>query len=225
MSKKQKLAAATIERAIAAHDWPRARRLIRKELRKNRDDHWLLTRLSLTYYEQKQYRKSLQYVIQALQIAPYCPLAVWDYAGTLDMLRRRKKALQVFQWLVSWGENRIAYGECGEGIRFARSLIVDCYYRIARIYEERRERVKAIMAYRQYLVRRKRGARSIYPLSEAKHRYAALQGQSDPSRRTLRISAGGSRAQRRALTPSKRLKLSPVGPIVVHAKVCRRVGR
>src|SRR5207302_2267237 len=94
-------------------------------LRKNRDDHWLLTRLSLTYYEEKQYRKSLQYVTQALQIAPYCPLAVWDHAGTLDMLRQKKKALQIFEWLISWGERTIAYGECGEGIRFARSLIAD----------------------------------------------------------------------------------------------------
>ncbi len=175
MSEKQKRAAATIERAIAAHDWPRARRLIREGLRKSRDDHWLLTRLSLTYYEQKQYRKSLDYVIQALQIAPYCPLAVWDYAGTLDMLKRKKKALQIFQWLISWGEKRIAYGECGEGIRFARSLIADCYYRIARIHEEMRERGKAIRAYRQHLLRRKRGVRSIYPLSEVRRRYAAVQ--------------------------------------------------
>jgi tetratricopeptide (TPR) repeat protein len=174
-SKKQKRAAATIERAISANDWPRARRLIRERLRGERDNHWLLTRLSLTYYEQKQYRKSLQYVTQALQIAPYCPLTVWDYAGTLDMLRRKKKALQVFRWLISWGEKRMAYGECGEGIRFARSLIADCYYRIARIYEERRECRKAIRAYRQHLLRRKRGARSIYPLSDVRRRYAALQ--------------------------------------------------
>src|SRR5579863_2380554 len=149
VSEKHKRAAATIERAIAANDWLKARRLIREGLRKNRDDHWLLTRLSLTYYEQKQYRKSLQYVVQALQIAPYCPLAVWDYAGTLDMLNRKKKALQIFQWLISWGEKGIAFGECGEGLRFARSLVADCYYRIARIYEERRERAKAIRAYKQ----------------------------------------------------------------------------
>ena len=136
MSEKHKRAAATIERAIAANDWLRARKLIREGLRKSRDDHWLLTRLSLTYFEQRQYRKSLQYVVQALQIAPYCPLAVWDYAGTLDMLGRKKRALQVFQWLISWGEKRIAYGECGEGIRFARSLIADCYYRIASIHED-----------------------------------------------------------------------------------------
>jgi tetratricopeptide (TPR) repeat protein len=177
LSKKQKRAAATIEHAIAANDWPGARRLIRAQLRRERDDHWLLTRLSLTYYEQKQYRKSLQYVTQALQIAPYCPLAVWDYAGTLDMLNRKKKALEIFRWLISWGEKRIAYGECGEGVRFARSLIADCYYRIARIHEERRERGKAMQAYRQHLLRRERerGVRSIYPLSEVRRRYAVLQ--------------------------------------------------
>ena len=166
-----------IERAIAANDWPGARRLIREGLRKGRDDHWLLTRLSLTYYEQKQYRKSLQYVVEALQLAPYCPLAVWDYAGTLDMLNRKKKALEIFQWLISWGEKTIAYGECGEGMRFARSLIADCYYRIARIQEERRERGKALRAYKQHLLRRKRGVRSIYPLSEVRRRYATLQAQ------------------------------------------------
>ena len=174
-TKEQKRAAASIERAIAADDWVGARKLIRGELRHRPDDHWLLTRLSLTYYEQKQYRKSLQYVIRALQIQPYCPLAVWDYAGTLDMLNRRKKALQIFRWLISWGEDRIAYGECGEGIRFARSLIADCYYRIARIYAQRRERGKAIRAYKQHLLRRKPGVRSIYPLSEVKRQFAALQ--------------------------------------------------
>jgi tetratricopeptide (TPR) repeat protein len=196
MSEKHKRAAATIERAIAANDWLRARKLIREGLRKSRDDHWLLTRLSLTYFEQRQYRKSLQYVVQALQIAPYCPLAVWDYAGTLDMLGRKKRALQVFQWLISWGEKRIAYGECGEGIRFARSLIADCYYRIASIHEDRRERGKTLQAYRQHLLRRKRGVRSIYPLPEVRRRYAAAQAKSDPSQRTLRISAEGSRAQK-----------------------------
>jgi tetratricopeptide (TPR) repeat protein len=174
LSTRQKLAGKMIESAIAAHKWPEARKLIRQELRLDPGNHWLLTRLSLTYYEQKQYRKSLHYVVQALQIAPYCPLAVWDYAGTLDMLNRRKRALQIFRWLISWGENRIAFGECGEGIRFAKSLIADCYYRIARIYEDRRERAKAIRAYKQHFLRRKRGARSIYPLSEVKRRYASL---------------------------------------------------
>ena len=192
-TKREKRAAVGIERVIAAHEWPEARKLIREELRLDPRNHWLLTRLSLTYYEQKQYRKSLQYVVQALQIQPYCPLAVWDYAGTLDMLNRKKKALEIFEWLSSWGEKRIAFGECGEGLRWARSLIADCYYRIARIREERGESRNAIRAYRQHLLRRKRGVRSIYPLPEVKRRYASVMDTGDPSQRTLRISAGGSR--------------------------------
>jgi tetratricopeptide (TPR) repeat protein len=163
-----------IERAIAAHDWAQARRLIRKGLRNNSDDHWLLTRLSLTYYEQKHYKKALQYSVRALRLAPYCPLAVWDYAGTLDMLKRRTRALQIYRWVISWGEDRIAYGECGEGIRSARSLIADCYYRIGCIHEDRRDRRKALNAYRQHLRRRRLGVRSIYPLAEVKRRMARL---------------------------------------------------
>ena len=111
---------------------------------------------------------------RALQIAPYCPLAIWDYAGTLDMLGRRKKALSIYKWLISWGEDRIAHGECGEGIAFARSLIADCYYRIAHIYKQTRQPRKAIAAYRQHFSRRKPGIRSIYPLLQVKREYRAL---------------------------------------------------
>ncbi len=108
------------------------------------------------------------------------------------MLRRKTKALQIYRWMISWGEKRIAYEECGEGIRSARSLIADCYYRIGRIHEERREWQNALGAYSQHLRRRKPGVWSIYPLAEVRRRVAELDAR-DPSRRTLRISAAGSR--------------------------------
>jgi hypothetical protein len=127
-------------------------------------------------------------------------------------LRRKKKALEIFQWLAGWGDKRIAYGECGEGILFARSLIADCYYRIARIHQERRERDKAKRAYRQHLLRRKHGVRSIYPLSEVKRQYASLLTEADPSHGTL--AAGSRFAHAR-----KRLKLSPAGPMVLRESV------
>ena len=67
------------------------------ELRRKRDDHWLLSRLALTHYEQRQYRRALHYELKALQIAPYCHLVVWGYAGTLEMLERNKEALQPYR--------------------------------------------------------------------------------------------------------------------------------
>ncbi len=165
-----------IERAIDAEDWVKARKLIRLGLKHEPNDHWLLSRLALTYYEQRQYLRALEIEAKALQSAPFCPLAIWGYAGSLDMLGRRKEALKLYQRLLSWGEDDLACGECGEGIRAARSLIADCHYRIALIWEELGQRKKALTAYAEHFARRRPGTHSIYPLREVKARYKRLNG-------------------------------------------------
>jgi tetratricopeptide (TPR) repeat protein len=169
-------AAKAIENAVAGNNWQRARLLIRKALKQKPSDHWLLTRLALTYYEQRQYRRALAYDVRALQIAPYCPLAVWGYAGSLDMLEQRKEALQIYRWLISWGEDYLAHGPCGEGIQRARSLIADCFYRIASIQERSGQRKRAIAAYKEHLARRKAGTRSIYSLKNVRNALKKLDG-------------------------------------------------
>jgi tetratricopeptide (TPR) repeat protein len=166
-----------IEDAIESDDWGKARLLIRKSLRHEPNDHWLLTRLGLTYYEQKQYKRALYYENKALQIAPYRPLVIWDYAGTLDMLGRTKEALSIYRWLASWDEERLAYGPCGEGVQAARSLAADCFCRIGAILEEQGQRKRAITAYREHLSRRTRGTRSIYPLAQVKHKCLSLSSR------------------------------------------------
>src|SRR5262249_34895563 len=150
----ERRAARQIEDAIAREDWGKARLLIRQRLRREPNHHWLLTRLGLTYYEQKQYKRALNYALKALQIEPYCPLVVLDYAGGIDMLDRKKEALSIYRWLISWGEERLAYGPCGEGIRSARSLIADCFYRIGAILEEQGQRKRAVAAFREHLSKR-----------------------------------------------------------------------
>jgi predicted Zn-dependent protease len=164
-----------IEKAISAAHWEEARRNIRAQLKRKPDNHWLLTRLSLTYYEQKQYRRALHYSVKALQHAPYCPLAIWDYAGTLNMLGRNGEALALYRWLISWGEDYLAYGECGEGLPAARSMIGDCYFRIAGILDDQRQLKRALKALDKYFSLRKRGVRSIYTMREAKGHYRRIQ--------------------------------------------------
>jgi len=92
---------ARIEKAIEAQDWPKARKLIQRELLQNRNDHWLLTRLSLTYYEEHQYHAALWLALKALRLAPYCPLVNWDRAGSLEMLGREDEALKLYRRLLS----------------------------------------------------------------------------------------------------------------------------
>jgi tetratricopeptide (TPR) repeat protein len=65
-----------IEKLIEAEDWERARGLIRAALRAELADHWLLTRLSLTYYEQRRYRTALRWSDKALALGPDCPLVL-----------------------------------------------------------------------------------------------------------------------------------------------------
>lgn len=166
-----------IEKAIQADDWVGSRRLIKAELRRDPKDHWLLSRLALTYYEQRKYKHALYWDAMALQEAPYCPLAIWGYAGTLDMLDRHGESLILYRWLLSWGEEGLAYGECGEGVRRARSLIADCHYRIARIWEEKRQWKRAVAEYERHLSMRKDGYGSIYPIRDVRARYAEMLGK------------------------------------------------
>src|SRR5580698_9318353 len=103
-----------IERLIRAEDWPAARLAVRAKLRSCPRDHWLLTRLGLTYYEERRYKQALKYSLRALEEVPNCPLALWDYAGSLEMLDQTEEALKVYLVLVGRGIQQIAFGDCGE---------------------------------------------------------------------------------------------------------------
>lgn len=157
-----------IEKAISAEEWERARALIEAGLREEPESHWLLARLSLTYYEQQRYADALTYVERALSLAPNCPLVLWDYAGTLEMLGRPAEALAVYERLVERGVEAVAYGECGEGRAWARGLIADCHYRRAGCLETLGRPDEALRELEAHLDLRGPGCRSIYTLASIK---------------------------------------------------------
>src|SRR5260370_41183777 len=90
-----------IEHLIAHDKWKGARALIRKELHKKPDDHWLLARLALTYYEERDYSSALRYAQKAHERVPDCPLALWELAGAQDMLGKTSDAIATYTQLVS----------------------------------------------------------------------------------------------------------------------------
>jgi tetratricopeptide (TPR) repeat protein len=153
-----------IERLIEAEDWPTARRAIRAELRSDPKNHWLLTRLGLTYYEEKDYKQALEFARRALAEAPDCPLVLWDYAGSLQMLGRGQNALKIYRRLIRRGITAIAFDDCGEGLAWARGLVADCHYRMAGCYRRSRRKAMAIKSLTSHLTLRGPGCRSIYPL-------------------------------------------------------------
>lgn len=176
-----------IEAAIHAGSWKKARRLIRAKLRRFPEDHWLLTRLGVTYYEEENYQFALKYEKLALHSHPKCPLVLWDYAGTLQMLGKHRSALGIYNRLVSRGVTSIAYGDCGEGRARARGLVADCLYRRALSYGKLGARKAAIRSLVGHLRMRGPGCRSIYTLKIVRKELLKLRRSKRPIAAVRRI--------------------------------------
>lgn len=166
-----------IEKLLDLEKWSVAERIIKSELRVNPNDHWLLTRLSTIYYEQRKYKTALRIVKKALKLASNCPLVLWDYAGTLGMMGYYNKALKIYKRICDRDVKSIAYGECGEGLDWAKSLLNDCLYRMALCYKEIGNVFIAMNFYKKYINNRATGISSIYNLRKIKTELSNLQRQ------------------------------------------------
>ena len=78
-----------IDGLFARREWGEARRLLEKEREKSPDNHWVLTQLGVTFYEQHRYEEALAWLLASLKIVPDCPLTLWNLAGTLDAVVER----------------------------------------------------------------------------------------------------------------------------------------
>jgi putative addiction module component (TIGR02574 family) len=124
--------------------------------------------LGLTYYEEHDYQRALTIGQRAYRLMPRCPLVLWDLAGTLDMLGRHREAIAIYRRLVRRNIKSLAFGDCGEGLGWARSLVADCWYRLAGCASKLGRRTQAIRCYKQHLVMRGPGCRSIYPIKNVR---------------------------------------------------------
>lgn len=163
-----------IEDAIKHKNWEKVRRLVLKDLSKEPKSHWLLARLALTYYEEYKYERALIIGQRAYKLQPDCPLVLWDLAGTFNMLGRNQEAMAIYHRLIRRGVKAIAFGDCGEGLAWARGLVADCWYRLALCSIKLRRTAKAIKYYEQHLALRGSGCRSIYALKDVRKEYNAL---------------------------------------------------
>ncbi len=168
----------TVEPLIEAEEWDKARKVILRQLKDDPDNHWLLTRLSTTYYEQRDYRKALEYAKAARLVVPDCPLVLWDYAGALDMLGRKREARRVYGTLLKRGAREIVEpdedaDECWEGPEWTIALLTDCIFRGAGCLPEARKELAANL-YRGCLRMIEEGRGGIYSREDVLHRLQQL---------------------------------------------------
>jgi len=91
------------------------------------------------------------------------------------MLGQESKAIAIWKRLLTRGEKDIARGECGEGIQWARSLLNDSRYRIARAYRDLENYRMAGRFFKEHLKNRQPGIPSLYKLKAVKKDLSDLQ--------------------------------------------------
>jgi len=156
-----------LDRFYWEEQYDKAKKMIEKLLLEDPDNHWLLTRLSSVLYEQKKYEEALAASEKALQIAPDCPLVLWDYAGVLRMLSHSDKAVKIYKSILARGVEDVAFGDCGEGLRWAKSLLNDCRYHLAIILLEVGDNKNALFYIQEHLKNRRRGQYSCFSRNKA----------------------------------------------------------
>jgi tetratricopeptide (TPR) repeat protein len=164
-----------IEFLISEEKWPEARRLIEKELKVSPDDHWLLDRLSVTYYEEKNYHAALDEIKKAYHLAPNCPLVLWDYAGASDAIGHHSKAKSLYVRILNKFPD--GYGDtCTEDKLWMNSLAVDCFFRLAICCVKLDEKQNAVRFFDAYIRLRKSHPelQSLYEIKDASRRKKQL---------------------------------------------------
>lgn len=156
----------SISNIIKRGEYKEAADKIRKELRKPIEDkHWLYACLSMCYHEQQKYRLAIKTSEKALNIAPRCPLALWYYATPLYQLGRYDESIAVLDSLLKRGMG-IAYGKCGEGLRWSKAVLNDCRYIKSLNYFGKNDLKNAKKWAKLHLRYRAQGVKSIYPKRE-----------------------------------------------------------
>jgi tetratricopeptide (TPR) repeat protein len=153
--------------------WETARKLLQRERDKDPDNHWLLTQLGVTFYEQGRYDEALPYFRESLRIVPDCPLTLWNLAGTLDALGRSREAIPIYAWLLA-SEKSPADDPCWESREWADALKADCAYRLAVCFEHLGKKGNAERWYRQYVDLLLKGIDGSYAIEDAMLRIRGL---------------------------------------------------
>ncbi|HBI41436.1 MAG TPA: hypothetical protein DDY78_01085 [Planctomycetales bacterium] len=163
---------ARIESLIGAGDWAAAQRVIEKQLVKEPDDHWLWARLSGVKYERRDYQGALDAAEKSLKQIPDCPLALWSYAGALDMLGRTKEAGKLYIQLTRRGLRELNEpdedaNECWEDADWTRGVVVDCIFRTADCLAKIGKRDDAAEWYSRFLNLLDFGMQGVYSRADA----------------------------------------------------------
>jgi hypothetical protein len=151
-----------------------ARSLIKKLDYK--EDYYLLQCIAQTYLDEsrldendklrskvdaRKWRLAETYIIKAFKINPDSPDVLYTMAGVRKANGQDDIAIYCFSRIIELGVRKIAFGEYGRGLMFAKEIINDSKFELYRLYHETNPGLskKYLLMYKGGL---KKGAHTIY---------------------------------------------------------------
>ncbi len=150
-------------------NWRAARNILLSLVKKGEKGFWIYTSISACTYAMRDYKNALKYSKIAYKINPKSPLVLWDYAGLLIMLNKETDAIKFYKRILSKTPEETGKVQTTAGIRWAKSLLNDCRFKMGlsyfRIYNDK----LAKKYFSEHLKNRKSGLPSLFSKNDVKY--------------------------------------------------------
>ena len=125
-----KLFQSKLESLKRESNWTGMIKMLKKYAMKYPNEYYVYQQLAATLYIESiaQYQLAFQYAERAMSMEPNDDLNIYTYACALYYVGQLEKSFEYFTKIIKKDILEIAYGEHGEGVRYAKQLINDSVY-------------------------------------------------------------------------------------------------
>jgi tetratricopeptide (TPR) repeat protein len=214
-----------INRLFRQDDWEEARRLLENARENDPMNHWLLTQLGVTFYEQKKYMDALRLFLASQKIVEECPLTLWNLAGTFDSLGDHMRAVGIYTWILR-SKKSVKDDPCWESKQWSDALKTDAVYRIGCCFQSLGKKKKAEQCFRNYLDLLSIGIQGTYPAEDAIKKILSLHSSGErhfTTKKTQEVIELASRVSAGKVIKGKRNRLPSFDLSDIEALAGRRV--
>ena len=150
-------------------DWNGIITMLKRYASNYPNEYYIFQQLAQTYYIKciGQFQLACQCAEKAFNMKPDDDLNIYTYACSLYYVGRLDESFDLFSKITSKDVDAIAYGEHGEGLLYAKSLINDSIYMMGVICQDKLQYNEAKELFMKHLVNRRRGQYSDFAKKQA----------------------------------------------------------
>ena len=121
------------------------------------EDYFILVELSSVANNLDYHEEALKYSEKAMQIEPADYLVKYTYSIALIGVGENESAAKILKQILRSDINDIAYGEHGEGMKYAKQIMNDSIYLLGVSYLNRKRKDLAKQYFKKHLANRQKG--------------------------------------------------------------------